>query len=637
MPAMQRTRAQVIRGFLPGQAFEHPNETAVKVLWTPASRAEVNKELLLEALHDELAKWVVRDDGTPVSRAAGFLQPVTDHADEYAVVEPDGPMLYKTWPLTLRCTNPDCLRVDTFRDETDWKRARSPERCNVCNAPRRQFDYIMVHTCGRDREIPVPGCKVKDGSGKEHGWRHIFLHDTGSFETASWRCRFGSCKQGALGRHVQGMRQVGCNCGEPGPFRYMTLRQDIRFITHTLKLVTFDPAPMVQLRSKSGSEKVVVGSYLEFFSTDWEQALNEAGKDRGDAEKKWLKVKAYMEASDESDDEIAAMRKTIMGESGGAFEEIVDLAGEDVVRDVGCGQRARERTLIWGEASGLSVWRLDKFEQAAQQSGRPGTVQVLQDARHKLDDFGFSDLLVVDNFPVAYAAYGFTRINRTPEGALLKPFPTLKTGGAKSKGRTPIYCATTNTEAVFFELDAERVITWLDVNGKLGAAVPALPPTADALERRRAAKAFMLGRVHADDSVQQLAFRLQHTIAHTLIKNLGERSGFGEDSMSEYLMPETLTVGLFADVQQDLSLGALVALVEHRLGEWLDAVAEGAANCQWDPHSGEQDGACMSCLHLAFSCDHHNDELDRGLLFGTPEGHEPHIDVGYWEQVPPLP
>ncbi len=258
----------------------------------------------------------------------------------------------------------------------------------------------MVHTCGRDREIPIPPCKVKDGSGKEHGWRHIFLHDTHSFETASWRCRYGSCGgSGANGRHVQGMRQVGCGCGEPGPFRYVTLRQDLRFITHTLKLVTFDPAPMVQLRSKSGSEKVVVGSYLEFFSTDWEQALNEVGKDRGDAEKKWLKVKALMEASGDSSEEMADMRKTIMGESGGAFDEIVDLIGDDVLRAVGRGQRARERTLIWGEASDLSVWRLDKFEDAAKQSGRPGAVQVIQDARQRLDDFGFSDLLVVDNFP----------------------------------------------------------------------------------------------------------------------------------------------------------------------------------------------------------------------------------------------
>lgn len=637
MAVTQRTRAQVIRSFLPGQTFEHANETAVRVLWTPVSGAEVHKELLLEALDAKLAEWVIRDNGQPVNRAAGFLQPVADHADEYAVVEPDGPMFYKTWPLTLYCTNPSCGRVETFQDEAAWRKAKNPERCNLCNRRRRQFEYIMVHTCGRDRPIPVPPCKMKDASGKEHGWRHIFLHDTGSFETASWRCRYGSCNQGDLGRRVQGMRQVGCNCGEPGPFRYVTLRQDIRFITHTLKLVTFEPAPMVELRDKPGSRSVVLGSYLEFFGTNWQQALNDASKDRSDSERKWLKVKAMMEAAGDSPEELVDMRKAIMGESGGAFDEIVDLVGDDVVAAVGAMQRARERTLIWGEAAGLSVWRLDKFEQAATQSGRPGAVQVIKDSRRKLREFGFSNLLVLDNFPVAYAAYGYTRINRSPEGALLKPFPILKAGGAKAKGRTPIYCATTNTEAVFFELSAERVIAWLSCNGKLNAPLPQLPPTTDPLTRRRAAKAFMLQRMHADQDIRALTFELQHTLAHVLIKNLGERSGFGEDTMSEYLMPETLTIGLFADLQQNLSLGALVALVEHRLGEWLDAAAEGGDHCQWDPHCSEQDGACMSCLHLAFSCDHHNDDLDRGLLFGTPDGHEPQIDVGYWEQVPALP
>ena len=47
---MTRSRTQVLRGFLPGQTFQHPNETVVKVRAVPSVRSEVNKDILLEGL-----------------------------------------------------------------------------------------------------------------------------------------------------------------------------------------------------------------------------------------------------------------------------------------------------------------------------------------------------------------------------------------------------------------------------------------------------------------------------------------------------------------------------------------------------------------------------------------------------------
>ena len=114
-----------------------------------------------------------------------------------------------------------------------------------------------------------------------------------------------------------------------------------------------------------------------------------------------------------------------------------------------------------------------------------------------------------------------------------------------------------------------------------------------------------------------LVYKLQHTIAHALIRNLGERSGFSEETMAEYLIPELLTIGLYADTHQEFTLGALVSLVEHRLAEWLDATLDGADTCAWDPQCGQQDGACAACLHLAFGCATFNAELDRAVLFGS--------------------
>ena len=53
--------------------------------------------------------------------------------------------------------------------------------------------------------------------------------------------------------------------------------------------------------------------------------------------------------------------------------------------------------------------------------------------------------------------------------------------------------------------------------------------------------------------------------------------------MAEFVIPNMLTFGLFADTHQEFTLGALVSLVEHRLGDWLDAARDGARDCPWDP------------------------------------------------------
>jgi hypothetical protein len=73
--------------------------------------------------------------------------------------------------------------------------------------------------------------------------------------------------------------------------------------------------------------------------------------------------------------------------------------------------------------------------------------------------------------------------------------------------------------------------------------------------------------------------------------------------------------------------------MEHRLGEWLDATQEGARRCPWDPVCEEHEGACGSCLHLAFGCAERNHDLDRATLFGAPVGHELAVEKGFWEDV----
>jgi hypothetical protein len=623
---MTRSRTQVLRGYLPGQTFQHQNETIVKSIFVEAQNSGVDPDVLFENLQKELQRWheYVPDQGPgresdpdARNRAPGFPE-LPRFQDRYQLLEPYEEVRYIVWPLLLRCTNPSCEKVVFFRGNEDWAKAaadhKKPARCDKCQWRREQMPYIQVHTCGNDNTLLVPACE-------KHGMEHVYLKDERSFETSTWRCRAGGCG----GRYLSNMRYQPCGCGEGGGYVSRTIRQEDRFITHTISFVSFERAPRLKLARTPGAEKVVVGYWLGMFD-DYEQALLDAGNEpNAAAAAKWPEMEKMMRANPAfGEADIEQMRKRVVGETAGALAQVADLVPESVCFEIGREQRARERTLIWSGSGNLRTWRLADFRKSAEDTGRHGAVQVLDDADAKLRETGFSDLLVVENFPVALAAVGYSRLGRSPATAQLKPFPPRRKG--KNKDQTPIYVVESKTEAVFFELDAVRTLDWL-VRNELTAPITVSP---DEHRARLEAKAAVLTAVMTDERVNEHVSLLQHTLAHALIRNLGERSGFAANTMSEYLIPELLTFGVYADTHQEFTLGALVSLAEHRLAEWLDAAVDGGRHCDWDPQCGRDEGACMGCLHLSFGCDHYNENLDRAVLFGSPHGHKRHIAHGFW-------
>lgn len=622
MSSMTRSRTQVLRGYLPGQTFEHQNETVVKSTWVEAENSNVDPDVLFENLAKKLQSWQQwtppnsdddANDPEPQNRASSFPE-LPRFQDRYELKAPGEEVRYIVWPLLLRCINPTCEKVTFLKDNEEWARARNPARCDKCNSRREQMPYIQVHVCGNDNTLLVPRCE-------KHGMDHVYLKDERSFETSTWRCRAPGCN----GRMLSNMRYQPCGCGMGGGYVSRTIRQEDRFITHTLSFVSFERAPRLKLARTPNADKVIVGYWLGLFD-DYEQALLDATNEPDSAaSSKWPEMEKMMRANPMfSNEDIEQMRKRVVSETAGALADVTQLVPESVCFDIGREQSARERTLIWSGAGNLRSWRLADFRAAAEATGRHGAATVLDDADAKLAAAGFSDLLVVENFPVALAAYGYSRLGRGPATAQLRSFPPRRRG--KSSDKTPIYVVESKTEAVFFELDAIKVLDWL-VRNELCAPVDL---DADPQRALIEAKAAVLTAVMTDETVKEHVGELQHTLSHALIRNLGERSGFAENTMSEYLIPELLTFGIYADTHQEFTLGALVSLAEHRLGEWLDAALDGAQHCDWDPQCGRDDGACMGCLHLSFGCTHYNELLDRAVLFGSPHGHESPIRHGFW-------
>src|SRR5687768_6547677 len=148
MSTLTRSQTQVLRGYLPGQTFEHQNGTIVKTVMVEAENSGVDPDVLFENLARELERWqayVPDNQGGADSqnRAPGFPE-LPRFQDRYELKEPYEEVRYVIWPLLLRCKNPACEKVARFKDNEEWARAKDPQKCDKCGARRVQMPYMSA-------------------------------------------------------------------------------------------------------------------------------------------------------------------------------------------------------------------------------------------------------------------------------------------------------------------------------------------------------------------------------------------------------------------------------------------------------------------------------------------------------------
>ena len=605
---MTRSKTQVIYNGLPGQVMLHDDGYLVKVHQVRTRRAQVPEKLLLETVAVQLDRWPQR---------TGFPDPRRTR-DKYEFVEPVDDVVVDLWPLTLQCARSNCHAIKVFHTLDDFLSETHPERCHRpgCDGPREQLEFMMVHYCGKAMQLRIGRCP-------EHGQDHLVFDDTGSFGTTQLRCMMPGCN----GTPVAGMGFRRCACqmydGADAFMVSVTVRAPNRYYAQHFPFVALEGRRIERMRTEPGGAKVCVGAYLGLFD-DVEDALGQAKQQvKGDPQR-WQEMEEVLRKGGIDEGLIANQRALYLGEARGAFQELETLVPAHVVGNLGRRQKCCERALIFGRSRDMHVDDLDTLAARAGELGQQNAVERLRRAGQVLAERKFSKVFVVSDFPIALVAYGYTRLTTDPQKAMLNSFPPTR----KQSAKKPLYVSATNTEAVFLELAPLAVRDWVSDNG-FDCSFD-MPSTDDA----RVVKAWLLCEAHAESEGYQRVNLLCHTLAHALIRNLGERAGFGEDSMAEYVIPEMLTIGLYASTHQEFTLGALVSLVEHNLASWLNAVRDGAETCIWDPVCREMDGACAGCLHMAFGCERGNRELDRAVLFGSDANaaqERPNVVRGFWE------
>ncbi len=241
---------------------------------------------------------------------------------------------------------------------------------------------------------------------------------------------------------------------------------------------------------------------------------------------------------------------------------------------------------------------------------------------------GMTNLSLIEDFPIVTTTYGFSRVDYKPNMCWLNPFPQKH----EHADKYPIFVDQVQADAILFRLDASRIIRWLERNGQ----TVSLPSG----ERQYAEPAFfaelfndvpLRQTLKADRAVARMVFGLLHTVCHLYVKNAALLCGMERNSLAEYVLPRALTSAIYCNHRSGATIGALTALYEQSLVEWLDAVRD-AYRCVYDPVCKRREGSCHACTHLAeTSCSYFNFNLGRAFLFGGSDPELGDLPVGFFD------
>lgn len=583
---MERSRVTVEYRHLHQQTFEHEAEGVHCVVQniTGGVPELLTLQQALDAVQTRLSRWA--------GPMEGFAQPVTDYADSYRLVVPQT-VEWDLWPRVYHCDR--CRRVFRTDENTELKKYCVD---STCDGVHRQLPYFRVHRCGKRQQLGVPPCR----NDAEHPMR---FHDSGSFITAFFTCAV--CND----RYEIFPGRCRCTLADLDPrerqYRLVRARDSKAFYPQHVTVVNIS-ARLARALATPRGPLWALAHYLGTVSNLHGLVDEAAGRQpSGDDDTTMQSIMTIIESTpnlpaDERERFLGVLNSK-RGEEPG-LEAAQQLLDSTILDQARTDRRLFERGFIFHERSPDDLAAVTARYRQGGHHGMAARMDVGQDQANLL---GFSRVAVIRELPIALVGFGYTR-EFPDHRAQLKP---LQAPERDSSARRPLVTIESNTEAVFFELDPERLWSWVSINGWTTDPAPA-----DAAE----ARSWLLRTTYGPEpgAAGVAIQRLTHAWAHTLIHALEGRSAFGPNSVAEYLMERTASFFIYVANYSTFNLGGLTTLVEQHHADWLDAAVEQTV-CVHDPVCLTERGGCHKCVALAFHCERFNRGLHRGYLVGSDD------------------
>lgn len=616
-----RGQTQVLFRHLPEAVFEHDDYGLCKVTEVALGDADVNKEALFDSIADALAMW-------PSEFARKYPDPRdTAKRANYAVGAPRE-VRFTPYPEVFRCRK--CSRTGRYGDLLR-RGATATGQCS-CGGYLQQVRYVQAHNCGRLEELFIPAQKLPCG----HGPEHLALYDPGRVKLARWHC--AKCQA-----DLQALRMTPCQCEYTQSLgvgrraerflRIVPTGDPSLYVPHTVAFVNFPEDIQGRLRTAPDALPLMLA-----------RAWGLLKEPVGDVIRERLSISKPGEA-DMAAAAIEELRKLApnnplvleydLKKSRPAGQEAIERVAELLLKNEAVPSGIPRRWLV--EHTTLldktSITTTTDVAEMLRRSGDNAGARDIEAGQHNASGLlGIRDVKVINDFPLALCAYGYTRTARDPARTVIRPFPV------NERGRIPVYVVASETEALWFQLDPKRVWEWLQENGLVDGIVPTASEEAWA---RLYADLPGLREAPYEPFYKQrgaVAVRtLLHTMSHLFLRRI-EWSGFAPSSVGEYLIPGSLSFILYANRHAETKIGGLTTLFEQRLNTWLWDAVQSGYECVYDPLCTEGGGSCAGCTHREHNCVFFNRELSRATVYGgaTPESSALEglfFESGYWKNA----
>lgn len=609
---MSRGKQQVLLNYLPGRTFDFDKIGVIArvdhIRATP--QPELNARLILNAVGEMASEWDEEHRPTFRDLERGI--------ERFVLVEPRS-VESVLFPLAFWCQNPRCGNVTVPRSG-----APASDRCSVCRSGRLvQLRFVKIHRCGALEQLAPPPCSNCQT-------RRLMALDTRGSERISdfqWICRECGHTSGVFGGRCR-------SCNWPGPdptIKNMSVevhRAGRTFYPHQTVLLNQPGREVSALLNVDKWQAVAAASFLglpEVAGRRLVELANLAGPGPiavtglTETERVGFRAKGMT-------DEAIAQFEAMQAQLQALRSQDAQPSGSQLVEDA----LVRQSGVQWGtwERAGFEMMEAVMPLQsgsAVSLFGGAAPTDATRESRRLATGLGLAAVDLAMDFPITTATFGYSRVDYHPNEARLNAFPADRDNG----GRFPIFVDVVQADAILIRLDHNVVIRWLGANGH----APVLPSGLDQDVSARSYFVRLLDgtglRAKIVNAQSRLVFGLLHTLSHAALRRASLLSGLEGTSLSEYILPRALTFALYCNHRFGATIGALTALFEQSLREWLADIWS-ARRCVYDPVCSGRGGSCHACTHVAeTSCRFFNLNLARSFLFGGRDEIVGNIGVGF--------
>lgn len=616
---MSRGKQQVLFNYLPGKTFDFERVATIARATNIRGvlRNDLNATILLRKIEENASSW------NEAFRPA-LSESILNDPERFVLLDPKG-VQAELFPKVFWCQNRSCGRVFDYSQND-----RLPRKlCSACHAGNLiQLRFVKIHRCGELKPLIPPQCqKCKTAN-------HIALDTRGSERISNFRWICRRCG-GSLPYYISAGPCSACR------WKDLDGKQDSKVQNMDIEVHragrTFYAHSAVMLNIPHRD----LDKFLALQREEWSAVA--AAKYFNLPEVAGRRLSDFAPIlSTQQDSQSPGLSGTDLDDLLGRFkDDPAQLAAALTARRQ---QRKQEqqasapRTIanILEQRSGISltVWKSagqEMLEAALPvESGR--TTDLFQQSNRIQEQqiargMGLARLILIPDYPVITATYGYSRADYTPNKCRLNPFPPEQ----DHNGKFPIFVDEVQADAILLGLDPKRLCRWLERNG----FQPHLPAGTDPDLSLRAYfvqlfEGLRLGQTLSTERPQaRLVFGLLHSLSHLCVRQAALLCGLDSTSLAEYVFPRTLGFAIYCNHRFGATIGALTALYEQSLAEWLNA-ARNTRRCVYDPVCHDHEGSCHACSHLAeTSCRFFNLNLNRAFLFSGPDVELGEIRIGY--------